>query len=322
MIIENNLTVIIRSVHERTESACYNLILEQGVSAEQIFIIHETPFSSALHKAYTIGIDQGKKWTMCVDADVLLRPGIISQIVQLADKMPEHVFETQGMILDYLFGGPKEGGIHLYRTNLLTQAIRFTNEAEFKHRPENHILLKMKAEGHPFQRLNLVVGLHDFEQFYKDIFRKCFVHSYKHTKFIALLLPYWKSRADHSKDFIIARKGLIAGLEHRKKLITIDETYSEIKKQFSGLQISEKKELNIRWSGEKVNQVIDTWSLSEDFTVFFPQNVDYYYDVADNRSLKSKLRSMNVIPFYYRPVWIIGKGLQVISRKLLNITNR
>lgn len=321
MIIENNLTVIIRSVHERTESACYNLILEQGVSAEHIFIIHETPFSSALHKAYSIGIDQGKKWTMCVDADVLLRPGIISQIVQLADKMPEHVFETQGMILDYLFGGPKEGGIHLYRTLFLSKAVEFIIDAKEVIRPESYILHKMKSAGYPFQRLHLIVGLHDYDQYYKDIYRKCFIHAYKHTKYISLLLPYWKSVTEYSEDFIIARHGLIAGLEHRNISITIDAKNIEIEREFSRLNIEEKKASVNNWCGEKVKNIINSWKTPQTFYQYFPYDTDYYYDVEKKGSFKSRVRLLRGIPLHKRPVWLIAKAFQHVGRKLLRLTN-
>lgn len=322
MATENNLTVVIRSVHERTESACYNLILEQGISSSDIFIIHETPFSSALQKAYSIGIEKGKKWTLCVDADVLLRSGIISQMLQLADKMPEHVFETQGMIWDYLFGGPKEGGIHLYRTSLLPKALHFTSEAGFQARPENYILLRMKAEGHPFQRLNLVVGLHDFDQFYKDIFRKCFIHAYKHTKYISLLLPYWKTMVEHSEDFKIARLGLIAGMEHRDLTFQIDANNKEIERLFLELGIIEKSSLKTIWTTDIVDTIVNTRSISNGFYQYFERDPDYFYDIEKRRALKSIQRSLRSVPFFLKPIWIIGKVFLSIGRKIVFISEK
>ncbi|MBK7429096.1 MAG: hypothetical protein IPI60_19770 [Saprospiraceae bacterium] len=291
--------------------------MEQGISPSDIFIINETPFSSALHKSYEIGIEQGKKWTLCVDADVLLRSGIISQIVHLADKMPEHVFETQGMILDYLFGGPREGGIHLYRSNLLPKALDFIAEAKEVIRPESYILHKMKALGYPFQRLNLIVGLHDYEQYYKDIFRKCFVHAPKHLRHLPYLIPFWQEMSAESQDYEVAIAGLCAGLEYQN-VVTIDALNHNIINQFEQRGLSEKNRVDLTWTALLVEETIKTRTVNKNYYLHFPENPNYLYDVEKFNWYINVKRSLWSIPIEKRPAWFVGKVLKRISRKLLN----
>src|SRR6056297_1819677 len=119
MRIVENVIVIIRAAGERTEELCKKLILEQGIAEEYVKIIHEVPFSAALKKSYELGIESGKKWTFCVDADVLLRPHSVRKLTELADKQPENVCEIQGYMMDKFFGGIRRGGVHLYRSSLL-----------------------------------------------------------------------------------------------------------------------------------------------------------------------------------------------------------
>ena len=76
-------SVIIRSAGERTEQLCRKLIIEQGVSPENLVAIKEVPFSAALKKSFQAGIERGLKWTLCNDADVLLRPGAVETIAAI-----------------------------------------------------------------------------------------------------------------------------------------------------------------------------------------------------------------------------------------------
>ena len=90
---------------------CKQLIVDQGVSAENLAVVKEAPFSAALKKSFELGMECGLKWTFCIDADVLLRPGAVETMVNLAEQEDEQVCEIQGFILDKFFGGPRNGGV-------------------------------------------------------------------------------------------------------------------------------------------------------------------------------------------------------------------
>src|SRR5690625_7898401 len=96
----DDVVVIIRAAGERTEGLCKKLILDQGVQSDKIHLIHEVPFSAALRKSYEIGIESGCRWTLCVDADLLLRPGSISEIITQDVTKHQNIADRRGRVVD------------------------------------------------------------------------------------------------------------------------------------------------------------------------------------------------------------------------------
>ena len=90
--MKNNVTVIIRSAGERTVEYCKYLLSRQATE-ENIVIIEETPFSAAIKKSFQIGIDRGYKWTLCIDADVLVKDGIVHKMMEYTKTVDENFWE-------------------------------------------------------------------------------------------------------------------------------------------------------------------------------------------------------------------------------------
>jgi hypothetical protein len=206
-----NVTVVIRSVGERTEAVCRNLIA-QRVPQENIVTVSNAPFSATLADSYRAGIERGLAWTFCVDADVLVLPNAISGLLDVANKLPAEVCETQGLVLDKFFGVRRPAGNHLYRTSLLSKALGLIPPEGEDIRPECYTLNKMAGAGHPWVETPLVLGLHDFEQYHRDIFRKCYVHARKHDSQMHLLVDYWRRMARQDDDYQVALCGFAAGI--------------------------------------------------------------------------------------------------------------
>ena len=83
------------------------MILEQGVQEKDLIIVREVPFSMSMKKSFEIGLERGKKWTFCIDADVLLRKHSIQKMIQFAENQKKNVCEIQGLVLDKFFSGPR-----------------------------------------------------------------------------------------------------------------------------------------------------------------------------------------------------------------------
>ena len=105
-------------------------------TAEKYSNIREAPFSAALKKAYKIGINSEKEWLFCIDADVLLRPSAVENMMEIARAQSEKVFEIQSYIYDKFFGKIRVGGVHLYRTKYLVKAMNYLEQTAKTHRPE------------------------------------------------------------------------------------------------------------------------------------------------------------------------------------------
>lgn len=236
------VTMIVRSANERTVDLCYKLIAEQGCN-ENIFFTSETPFSAALKKSYEIGISEGRPWTFCVDADVLLRPNSIQLLLNFAKVQEQHIFEVQGLIYDKFYDGPRQAGNHLYRTSLLPKAVKLIPEEGVDIRPEKYVLQEMKKLGYPNEKINHVLGLHDFEQYYEDIYRKSFIHAHKHLNFAQRMVTVWKKKMEMDKDFKVALNAFSEGIRNTEEIF-VDKNQSLYIEKFTELNIEEKKPID------------------------------------------------------------------------------
>ncbi|MBN1841343.1 MAG: hypothetical protein JW883_03550 [Deltaproteobacteria bacterium] len=214
------ITIVIRSCGERTEKACFRSLAQQ-VPEQNIVVIREYPFAKALAETFKIGLERGRPWTLCVDADVLLRKGAVREFLRAAAQSDEKTFEIQYNVLDKFFGGPKPAGNHLYRTRLLRQALDFIPEDTVTMRPETSVIKAMGELGFPWVQEATAIGLHDYEQYYRDIYRKALVHACKHRKHVSHLRAFWRNQPREDRDFQVALWGLQAGLVHHQR-VTLD----------------------------------------------------------------------------------------------------
>jgi len=165
-----SLFVIIRSADERTTELCRQLVSEE-VPNKNIQIIREAPFTKAVRKTFELGIERGLPWTLAIDADVLIRPEAIIDLLRFSEKADDNIFEFQGLVLDKLFSTYRPAGNHLYRTSLLHKAIDYIPCDGLSGRPETTTLRNMESQGHPWILSDIIFGIHDYEQYYRDIYK-------------------------------------------------------------------------------------------------------------------------------------------------------
>lgn len=242
--MNNNVTVIIRSCGERTTEYCRNIISKQ-VFNENIFIINETPFSKAVEKTFTIGIKQKKKWTLAIDADVLVRSDGIKLLLENANKLDDNYFIIQGKILDFLFGYAKNGGPHLYRTNHLNEALKLIPKEGKTFRPESYTYGLMEQRGYKSLYIDSIIAIHDYEQYFVDIYRKAFLHSKKHKENNKYLEKRWNLFTRSNIDFKIALKGLEDGKNYKENVSVDRKAFPSELKFVNGIKTKEKSKLNL-----------------------------------------------------------------------------
>ena len=206
-------TVVIRSVGERTEGLCYDRLRCQ-IPEHNIHLIHETPFSQALRKTFQIGLQDNRPWLFVVDADVLVMPRIVDKMIAYAETLDEKVFCVIGMIIDKFLQSPREGGVHLYRTKWLRQAVSIVPDPYQAIRPENFVIRTMNRNNFRLVRTDVLTGLHDFEQFYRDIYRKGFIHAIKNNEMVLEVLDLWRKKAAADPDYQVALAGYEAGRQY------------------------------------------------------------------------------------------------------------
>lgn len=272
MITNNHqdITIIIRSARERTESLCYKLITEQGIPENQVFIVREVPFSKAMKRSFEIGIEENRKWTYCIDADVLLRTNSIKIMTEFAEKEDSNVCEIQGFVMDKFFGGPRQAGNHLYRTSLLDKVIERIPDEGTDIRPERYTLNEMRKSGYPWKKAFYIVGIHDYEQYHFDIYRKSFVHGKKHTKQSGLFIDLWRERRVNDFDFVVALRGFADSLVNEKEAF-INKSQPLYRTLYDLTGFQEKSKLNLtKFSLNQIDNVISTWVYPAVYYSYFP----------------------------------------------------
>jgi hypothetical protein len=209
---DQDLAIVIRSAGERTLEVCYNLIVSQcGCSIE---IVKERPFESALRKSYEIGIQQNSAWTMTVDADVMLCKGAVRALLAAAEAMPRRYFQLQGRIYDNITGLYRRAGLRIYRTSLLAKAVTMIPSPGDEIRPEQFVTTRMQELNYPARNIGYVAGLHDYEQYYRDLYRKAFVHAHKYRDLVPTIIQRCNELKRDDQDFLIIFRGLQDGLRH------------------------------------------------------------------------------------------------------------
>lgn len=253
--IQKNLTVVIRGVNERTEAQCKNLLVKQ-ISKKNIHVVHKEPFRAALEESYRIGIKADRKWTMVIDADVLICTGLISKLYSKAENAPNSVFVILTEMIDKFFGGKRVGGVKVYRTKLLPEALKIVPESDV--RPEAFVIKNMHKKDFYVDIIDLICGLHDYEQYYSDIFRKGYVHGVKHAAFAKTLLSFWKRQASSDLDFAVLLAGYTAASKHSGALqLAKDESRNYFTSYMKLSGIKEKDALD---NDINVNSIIDNLS--------------------------------------------------------------
>ncbi len=248
---KNNLsslvTVIIRSIGERTESIC-NATIEKQISSENILLVKAIPFTETLRQTFEAGLNEKRKWTLCVDSDVLLRPNFIEEFIDYAETCPENVVAFNALALDKFLVSPRAVGIRLYRTSIFERALTYISASQEKIRPETFIIDSILKEGFKQEHTDIIAGLHDFEQRYVDIFRKIFVHTRKHNdRGIAADFRSWKEKQHYDDDFKVAVNAYNISKKYKGN-ITIDansEFMFYYKKVMQDLSLKEKCDVSI-----------------------------------------------------------------------------
>ena len=325
----SDVKVVVRSTGERTESLCRNLVLSQGVPPENVATVCERPFSLAMKTAFEIGLAGDLPWTFCVDADVLLRPGSIKKMLELAEQQSNHICEIQGYVLCKYFGGPRTAGNHLYRTSLLDRVIDNIPIEGVDIRPEFHTLEAMKEQGNPWVTVPYLVGLHDFEQYHRDIFRKCFVQAHKHEYLSDLFVQFWREGANSDEDYRVALAGFARGIEHIGPVF-IDAKAELFRAGFDALMLEEKRLPNeTRWSLDRVESIIQSWKESAIYLKKFPDRLGLDITYAEHsghspdQTIKDRLRKKyEKIGFVNTFIYLLGRGLEHIGNGLLQWSSK
>ena len=309
--------MIVRSTGERTAELCHALLAEELGGTVEVAVVRESPFCEAVRRAFEIGCQAGRKWTLMVDADVVPRAGGVRAAIEFVEGQPEDLFVCLGMVLDKFFFNERQAGYHVYRTDLLPKALdEFTPAIANSIRPENQLMLRMCELGSRYAVFrDRVAGLHDYDQFYRDIYRKAFVHAKKHPQLVRLLLNGWLERSEEDSDFLIAFIGARAGLAFPRPVrIDIKTLPKEVTPILEALGLEEKPALEAgHFSPESVEEMISSFDPPPGFGL-----LQRMLGVRKDESASAKIGDIRDAVGWTRVApWLVGAKMRNLGRRIV-----
>ncbi len=211
MINPTEVFVLIRYSGERTFSLCQKLI-ENEVPLSCIYVtpIHST-FNECFVYSITQAIEKERLYTIFIDADILIRPGSLSGLVNKFKSLDGQYGCINSFTLDKFHLGKKSGGVHIYRTSALKLVFNDLQSFINEQRPETEAknIIHQKY-GLKIFHWDQITCFHDFFQFRKDIIRKVSFRKLKSSHLLPTYLGYYKLLKFISSDYDLAYRVLNA----------------------------------------------------------------------------------------------------------------
>ena len=209
-----SIHAVVRSCGERTEALCCRLVEQQLPPGASLSVVSGAPFEKTLRACYETAIAAAADWTLTVDADLLLAPGALDRLLRLAAQMPPAFLQLEARAFDQIQGRWREVGHRIYRTELLPKALAILPAHGALIRPESATIKRLGDQGHRSRMVDVPVGLHDFEQYRRDLYRKAFTHAAKHRSRAGRIIERCAARRAVDDDHLVMLKGVWDGLLH------------------------------------------------------------------------------------------------------------
>ncbi|GAA0871245.1 hypothetical protein GCM10009117_03910 [Gangjinia marincola] len=285
MITSQNILWVIRSAGERTVDACKELI-EASVPSDHVVLINERPFSAALKKSFQLCTDSTFEWSIHIDADVLISMKGCEELIAKVNQVDTTVFSVQGVTIDKFIPIYRTAGNGMYRNKVLKQALSLIPNDGEALRPEGELIDRMLKKGYQKLRTNNIVGVHDYEQYYRDIYRKVFLHSKKHLNVLGMASNYWLDNATMDRDYTIALlASRVAKYYEGPLFLTPGFQKEEIEVLFHLNDIQEKGPLpKNSFSKKNVSTIVENFTANQDLQ---QKKYPEYYTAEFLMTLKS-----------------------------------
>lgn len=206
-------TFIIRASGEATAENLKAQLSKKISKGDTLLMLDdEVSFEVKLRQGFDLAIKINNEFSVFIDGDILLRSNAVKRIRRIASKLEVSDLGFALRLWDRFYDRPKFRGLHIYKTELLKNALRHIPKIGEQMRPESHVKEKMAAQGHTWHEyLSLyVAGIHDFYQNPQDIYYKFLVRSKRSVVDIRELKNTFQSQP-LNLDYKIALKGLEDG---------------------------------------------------------------------------------------------------------------
>lgn len=303
-----NIFTVVRSSNERTTQAALSLAQAFATPARTC-MIRQAPFEEALRETCRIGANSDTEWLAVIDADLLISVPAMKVVSHRLGTLPATVFQTQGYILDHLTGGVRPAGPRFYRCSALQHALTLVPPDGTTMRPETEMILSMNREGFASHTLPEVLAIHDYHQFYADIYRKCYTHGIKFAGLAHELFKRWQTRLD-KPDFRIAMLAMADGLTSQCSVKTDARSFPSADHALQHLGFKEKPPLTPS-PAEILKEVENI--IREEQAVTDHNEITRLSNLTPYRRAINKCQS---IGWFRMAPWLVAHCMQSIASKL------
>jgi len=157
---------IIRSIGERTEDFS-KYLLEKQVDDVKV-LKNIKPLKKSLIEYLKIGLDYD--FLVINDADVFIKTNCVNMML---DNIIKNKYSMITASTISKFFNNREGGIRIFNCQYVDKMIRYLEDSD-NIRPEASLHIKFKGK-----LIKDITSLHEYEQFYKDIYLRFVKHSIK-----------------------------------------------------------------------------------------------------------------------------------------------
>ena len=218
------MLVVIRHVNECTLSLCVSSVQTQLTDEDELVLVTGKPFSSTLASAIHTSINTSHDYSIHLDGDILVSSDCLRILRQIIKRRVFSSFQT--CTLDYLFAGPRLGGIHVYNRSSLVCPSKLPGLSN-QQRPETYYKHMIATQSLPNFTLYRVLSLHDYDQSPSDYYRKAYLFYFKNRKLVPYFSQTWTRICDAS-----IKEALFAGFSKASRstadtaICTTDHVYS------------------------------------------------------------------------------------------------
>ena len=212
--------IVIRTVGERTEDVCIELVNRQKAANEILHVLRKNTHAKAVESTIKIGLESNAEWLIAIDADMLLIPEGLTIIRKEIRSCSSDVAILHPAVVDKLYR-MKRWGLTVYRQSILSEL-----HDEFqKIRKKQHL----KIEGAAIKALSTkknrevvfsrnVAAIHDFYQYYRDLYRKAYLNTLRNPGYNKKTEKYWKRLANSDGDYLVMFKAMQDALKEQRVL--------------------------------------------------------------------------------------------------------
>ncbi|MGA8262216.1 MAG: hypothetical protein WB783_18580 [Arenicellales bacterium] len=238
-------------------------------------IIRENTHYAAVEKTYEIGLDNGRDWTFSVDADVILEPRMVERVLDDLFSSSEDVRVAHPGVIDKLYRLKRWAGIQIYRTDSLEElrGIFKLKKQQRQLKIEGACISELRGRGRKVAFMKRVVGLHDYYQYYRDLYRKFYLNAIRNQEMNRQAMRLWSYWCRFDDDYRVALAAMEKALEESRDLTNSVNDFSreEINETLDRLNLKEKPEMSLDvFLGTKITERVSREAGNIDVHRVFP----------------------------------------------------